>query len=177
LGGVIDQPIKPGQFVRELRPGLRIAIGKINRCEQCDDGFLRAAFIGDKSEKAKIQAAIVEIQAQLKHRGPEWPRAAVDRQEPTVPKRKTMSASARRRIAASRRKRWAAVRTAKAAQPKPKRRLSAAGQNAVVVAIKKRWAAVRAAKVKAARKQKASKAAYPISATKNGQTQWPHKSQ
>ncbi len=34
LGRVVDQPIKPRQFVRELRPGLRIAIGKINRSKQ-----------------------------------------------------------------------------------------------------------------------------------------------
>ena len=43
-----------------------------------DDGFLRALLIGYKSEKAKIQAAIAEIQAQLGRRGPGRPKASVD---------------------------------------------------------------------------------------------------
>jgi hypothetical protein len=131
----------------------------MDRMARYDDGFLWAALIGYKSEKAKIQAAIAAIQAQLKNRGPGRPKAGIGLQEPITPKRMTMSASARSRIAAAQRKRWAAVRTAQAAQPKPKRRLSAAGRNAIVVAIKKRWAVVRAAKAKAARRSKARKAA------------------
>src|SRR5215471_17460004 len=113
-----------------------------------DDGFLRAALLGYESEKAKIQAAIAEIQAQLGHRGPGRPRTTPGGVGPTTPKRKTMSASARRRIAAAQRKRWAAVRKAKATPPKPQRRLSAAGRKAIIEATKKRWATVRAAKAK-----------------------------
>jgi len=126
-----------------------------------DEGFLRAALIGYESEKAKIQAAITEIQAQLGHRGPGRPRAAIDGDGPTAPKRRTLSASARKRIAAAQRKRWAALKSAKVAPPKPKRKLSAAGRKAIIAATKKRWAAVRAAKAKAAGKPKASKAAKP----------------
>ena len=124
-----------------------------------DEGFLRAALIGYESEKAKIQAAITEIQAQLGHRGPGRPKAAADGEGPTAPgdagpKRRTMSASARKRIAAAQRKRWAELKSAKAAPPKPKRKLSAAGRRAIIAATKKRWAAVRAAKGKAAGKGK-----------------------
>ena len=126
-----------------------------------DDGFLRAVLIGYESEKAKIQAAITEIRAQLGHRGPGRPKAAGAGQRPTVPKRRTMSASARRRIAEAHRKRWAAVRKAKAAPTKPKRKLSAAGRKAIIDATKRRWAAIRAAKAKAARKPKARKTAKP----------------
>ena len=116
-----------------------------------DEGFLQAALIGYESEKAKIQAAITEIQAQLGHRGPGRPKASAGEEGQiapgqTAPKRRTMSASARKRIAAAQRKRWAALKGAKAAPPKPKRRLSAAGRKAIIEATKKRWAAVRAAK-------------------------------
>ena len=124
-----------------------------------DEDLLRAALIGYETEKAKIQAAIAEIQAQLGHRGPGRPKAAADGEGHTVPKRRTMSASARRRIAAAQRKRWAALKNAKAAPPRPKRKLSAAGRRAIIEATKKRWAAVRAAKAKAGGKPKASKAA------------------
>jgi hypothetical protein len=129
-----------------------------------DDGFLQAALIGYQSEKAKIQAAITEIQAQLGHRGPGRPKAAADGEAhtapgDTAPKRRTMSVSARRRIAAAQRKRWAAVKKAKAAPPKAKRKLSAAGRRAIIAATKKRWAAVRATKATAAGKAKARKPA------------------
>ncbi len=136
-----------------------------------DEGFLRAALIGYESEKAKIQAAITDIRAQLGHRGPGRPKVVAAGEggtaqgptapEDTAPKRRTMSASARRRIAAAQRKRWAALKKAKAAPPEPKRKLSAAGRRAIIEATKKRWAAIRAAKAKAAVKPKASKAAKP----------------
>ena len=51
------------------------------------------------------------------------------------------------------------MRKAKAAPPKPKRKLSAAGRKAIIDAVKKRWAAIRAAKTKVAKKTKARKAA------------------
>jgi hypothetical protein len=116
-----------------------------------DDGLLRAALIGYESEKSKIQAAIIEIQARLGHRGPGRPRTTVVGDGATAPKRRKMSASARRRIAAAQ-KRWAAVREAKTAPPK--RRLSAAGRKAIAYAMKKRWAAIRAVNAKVARKPK-----------------------
>jgi hypothetical protein len=111
----------------------------MDRMARYDEGFLRALLIGYTSEKAKIQAAIAEIQSQLNHRGPGRPRT-------------------RRRIAAAQRKRWAAVREAKAAPPEARRKLSAAGRKAIIDAMKKRWTAIRVAKAKAARKPK-SKAA------------------
>src|SRR5713226_3949212 len=109
-----------------------------------DEGFLRAALIGYESEKAKIEAAITEIQAQLGHRGLGRPKATPDGEGHTAPKRRTMSASARRRIAAAQRKRWAALKNAQAAPPKHKRKLSAAGRRAIIEATKRRWAAIRA---------------------------------
>ncbi len=124
-----------------------------------DEGFLRAALIGYESEKSKIEAAIAEIQGQLGHRGQGRPKAGVEGEGHSAPKRRTMSASARRRIAVAQRKRWAALKNAQAAPPKPKRKLSAAGRRAIIEATKKRWSAIRAAKAKVAGKPKASKAA------------------
>jgi hypothetical protein len=128
---------------------------------RCNNGLLRDALIGYESEKVRVQAAIMKIQAQLGHRGPGRPKAAAVGRGPTAPKRKTLSASARRRIAEAHRKRWAAVRKAKTAPTKPKRKLSAAGRKAIIDATKRRWAAIRAAKAKAARKPKARKTAKP----------------
>jgi hypothetical protein len=126
-----------------------------------DKDFLRAALIGYQSEKAKIQVAITEIQAQLGHLGPGRSKAPADGAGHPAPTRRPLSASARRRIAAAQRKRWAALKSAKATPPKPKRKLSAAGRRAIIEATKKRWAAIRAAKTKAAATPKASKAAKP----------------
>ncbi len=106
-----------------------------------DHDFLAMALVGYEAEKAKIDAAIREIQAQLGHRGPK---------ATTAPATRTLSASARKRIAAAQRKRWAAVRKAKA-QAKPKRRLSAAARKSIGNATRKRWAAVRKAAAKKAK--------------------------
>jgi hypothetical protein len=124
-----------------------------------DEGLFRAALIGYRTEKAKIQAAITEIQAQLGHYRHGHPKAAGEGSGPTAPRRRRMTISARRRIAAAQRKRWAAVREAKAAPPKPKRELSVASRKAIIDTMKKRWTAVRAAKAKAARRSMARKAA------------------
>jgi len=115
-----------------------------------DEGFLRAALIGYESEKARIEATITQIRAQLGQRGPGRPRVITDGMQPSAPKGRTMSASARRKIAAAQRKRWAALKRGKTEQEKPKkkRRLSAAGRKAIIEATKKRWAAIRAAKAK-----------------------------
>ena len=157
-----------GMEPKEIAKALRLLQGQVGTCNpmerrydmaRYDDGFLRAALIGYENEKARIQAAIAEIQAQLGRRGPGRPKASVDGEGAIAPKRRTMTASGRRRIAAAQRKRWAAVRKAKAAAPKPKRKLSAAGRKAIIDAVKKRWAAVRATKTKVVKKPKARKAA------------------
>src|SRR6266446_7264119 len=106
--------------------------------------LLVMALVGYEAEKARIEGAMREIQAQLGHRGPGRPKAATDG---AAPAKRTMSAAARRRIAAAQRKRWAAVRKGQAqgksvAAPK-KRKLSAAGRKAIIEATRKRWAAVR----------------------------------
>jgi len=125
--------------------------------------LLVMALVGYEAEKARIEGAVREIQAQLGHRGPGRPKAATDG---AAPAKRVLSASARRRIAAAQRKRWAAIRQAKAQPVKPKRKLSAAGRRAIVEATRKRWAAVRKAAgkktkpvAKSAPKETAQKAA------------------
>jgi hypothetical protein len=111
-----------------------------------NNDLLAMALIGYEAQKAKITAAIRDIQAQLGHRGPGRPKAATDG---AAPAKRTMSAAARRRIAAAQRKRWAAVRNSqsqgKAVAAPKKRKLSAAGRRAIIEATRKRWAAVRKA--------------------------------
>jgi hypothetical protein len=108
-----------------------------------DQDLLAMALVGYESQKAKIDAAISEIQAQLGNRGPGRPRATNDG---AAPKKHTLSAAARRRIAAHQRARWAAFkkREAKAAAPK-KRKMSAAARKRIGDATRKRWAAYRKA--------------------------------
>jgi hypothetical protein len=110
-----------------------------------DQDLLAMALVGYGTEKARIEGAIREIQAQLGHRSPGRPRVATDG---AAPAKRVLSASARRRIAAAQRKRWAAIRKAKAEPEKPKRKLSAAGRRAIIEATRKRWAAVREAAAK-----------------------------
>ena len=112
-----------------------------------DNDLLAMALVGYEAEKARIDTAIREIQAQLGHGGS--PKAVT---EGAPPVKRVMSTSARRRIAAAQRKRWAALKKSKAATanavaPK-KRKLSAAGRRAIIAAAKKRWAAVRKAAVR-----------------------------
>jgi hypothetical protein len=114
-----------------------------------NNDFRAMALVGYEAEKAKINAAIADIQAQLRHRGPGRPAGATDE---AAPAKRTMSAAGRRRIAAGQRKRWAAVKknqaqaksAAKPAAPK-KRKLTAAGRKAIIEATRKRWAAFRKA--------------------------------
>ena len=107
-----------------------------------NDDLLAMALVGYEAQRAKIDAAIRDIQAQLGHRGPGRPRVATGG---ATPAKRTMSVAARRRIAAAQRKRWAAVRQAKAQPAKPKRKLSAAARRRMGDATRKRWAAVRKA--------------------------------
>ena len=115
-----------------------------------DQQTLEMALVGYESEKQRVEAAITQIQSQLRHRGPGLSKAAGDGTKQSEPRRRALSASARRRIAAAQRKRWAAIKKAKAAPAKPKRKLSAAGRRAIIEATKKRWAAIRRAKAQKA---------------------------
>jgi hypothetical protein len=83
-----------------------------------DRSILEAAIIGYQHQIAQAQAAVVDIQKQLGHRGPGRPRgvtAPAESSEATPIKRRTMSAAARKRIADAQKKRWAAYNKAKAA--------------------------------------------------------------
>src|SRR5713101_228374 len=64
-----------------------------------------------------------------------------DKTEPTVPRKRTRSASASKRIAEAQRKRWSALKRVKTEGEEPKRKLSAAGRKAIIEASKKRWQA------------------------------------
>jgi len=108
--------------------------------------------VGYEREKAKIEATIAGIRAQLGLRGPGRPKASAGTAEQAAPAKRTLSASARKRIAAAQRKRWAAIKATKSAPAKPKRKLSAAGRRAIIEATKKRWAAFH----KAAKNKKAA---------------------
>ena len=74
---------------------------------RADNDLLKMALAGYEAHKARIDAAIKDIQAQLEHRGS--PKAATDG---AAPAKRVMSVAARRRIAAAQRKRWAATRKA-----------------------------------------------------------------
>ena len=126
-----------------------------------EHNLLSMALVGYEREKAKIEATIADIRAQLGLRGPGRPKALPAATEATAGRR-TLSASARRRIAEAQRKRWAALKgNGKAATGKPKRRLSAAGRKAIIEATKKRWAAFHKAEnaKKSAQKAKTTAAA------------------
>lgn len=110
--------------------------------------LLAMALVGYEREKAKIEASIAEIRAQLGLRGPGRPKSVAGMTEADGAKR-TLSASARRRIADAQRKRWAAIKGNSQAA-KPTRRLSPAGRRAIIEATKKRWAAFHKAKAKKA---------------------------
>jgi hypothetical protein len=127
-----------------------------------DHDLLAMALVGYRGEKARIDATIAAIQANLGK--------ASGAPAQSAPAKRTMSAAGRRHIAAAQRKRWAAVRKghaqaksmapAKVAAPK-KRKLSAAGRKAIIVATRKRWAAYRKAggrKVKAVAKAATARA-------------------
>lgn len=105
-----------------------------------DQELLTMALIGYQAQKAKPDAAIESIQAQLGQRPPS------SASEPQILRRRTMSAAGRKRIAAAQRKRWAPVKKANVKPAAPKRKLSAAGRKAIADAARKRWAALRQSK-------------------------------
>ena len=100
------------------------------------------ALVGYEAEKARIAAAIREIQALLGHRRTKTATDGV------APAKRVLSAAARRRIAAGQRKRWAAIRMANG---EPTRKLSAATRKRIGDAQRQRWAAVRKAAAKKAK--------------------------
>lgn len=113
------------------------------KSELVDYDLLAMALVGYQAQKAKLDAAIAGIQAQLIRRAPS------SGSDPLIPRKRTMSAAGRRRIAAAQRKRWAATKKTNA-EPAPKRKLSAAGRKAIADAARKRWAALRKAKERTA---------------------------
>ena len=131
---------------------------------RADRDLLAMALVGYQAEKARLEATIKDIQAQLGHRGPGRPKATADGAGQSAPRKGTMSAAGRKRIAAAQRKRWAVLKKsqAQAAAPK-KRKLSAAGRRAISEATKKRWAAFHKA---AAKKSKPVAKAAPKAAEK-----------
>jgi hypothetical protein len=110
-----------------------------------DRSILEMARLGYETQKAKIEAAIADIRAQLDgHDSRDVTSAA--RQNPEEPVPKKFSAATRRRMAAAQRKRWSAARASGAASENPKRKLSTAGRKAIVDAARRRWAALRNSK-------------------------------
>jgi hypothetical protein len=105
-----------------------------------DQELLAMALVGYQAQKAKLDAAIEGIQAQLGQR------TASSAAGPGIPRKRTMSAAGRKRIAAAQRKRWAAIKKADPKPAAPKRKLSAAGRKAIADAARKRWAAIRQSK-------------------------------
>ena len=107
---------------------------------RADHELLEMALIGYEAQKAKLDAAIAGIQAQLSGR------TSSDGAAPQASRKRTMSAAGRKRIAAAQRKRWSAIKKTDAEPTRPKRKLSAAGRKAIAAAARKRWAALRKAK-------------------------------
>ena len=71
-----------------------------------DTSTLQMALVGYQIEKAKIEAKISEIQAQLK--GKRAPvSAGADKPEPAATGKRYLSPAARKRIALAQKKRWA----------------------------------------------------------------------
>jgi len=105
-----------------------------------DQQLLAMALLGYEAQKAKLDAAIADIQAELGQG------ASSARSEPPICRKRTMSAAGRRRIAAAQRKRWAAIHNAKTKPKAAKRKLSSGGRKAIAAAARRRWAAVRKSK-------------------------------
>ena len=104
---------------------------------------LEAAIGGFEAQKKQIDAQIAGLRAMLSSNS----NSSTPDVQPTVRKKRRMSAAGRKAVAEAQRKRWAAIKGAspKAEATKPKRKLSAAGRKNIVAALKKRWAAKRAA--------------------------------
>jgi hypothetical protein len=114
--------------------------------------IIEAAIDGFEAQKLHIDTQIAELRAMLS------PNGSAPAAQPTVGKKRGMSAAGRKAIAEAQRKRWAAVKgepAAPKATKQPKRKLSAAGKANIVAALKKRWAAKRSAQKKAAVKNPA----------------------
>jgi hypothetical protein len=110
---------------------------------QLTNEIINAAIFGFEEQKRRLDAQIGELRAMLSSGS----NGSTRTPEPTVRKKRGMSAAGREAIAEAQRKRWAAAKGQSiepVAVKKPKRKLSAAGKAAIVAALKKRWAAKRA---------------------------------
>ncbi len=117
---------------------------------QINEGLLRTALSGLEFERSRIEAAIAEIEDELRSLGHgRTASPAVDAGGGASVKKRTMSASAKKRIAAAQRKRWALQKSGQSEPAKAKRHMSAAGRARIIAATKKRWAAYRKAKASA----------------------------
>ena len=114
-----------------------------------DQGLLEMAPIGYETEKARIEAAIANIRAQLNGRNSGTATLVPPAGNAVQPTRKRFSAAARRKMAEAQRKRWAAARGNAAETHRAKRKRSAAGRKAIAAAARGRWAALRKAKAAA----------------------------
>jgi hypothetical protein len=106
--------------------------------------IIEAAIDGLEAKKQRIDVQIAELRAMLSPSG----NGSAPAPEPTVRKRRGMSAAGRKAIAEGQRKRWAVAKSrslSTESTKKPKRKLSAAGRAAIVAALKKRWTLKRAA--------------------------------
>ena len=68
--------------------------------------IIEAAIDGFEAQKKRIDVQIAELRALL----PPGPNAAAVSKEPTLPKKRGMSAAGRKAIAEAQRKRWAAAK-------------------------------------------------------------------
>ena len=97
--------------------------------------IIEAAIDGFEAQKLRIDTQIAELRAMLS------PNGSAPAAQPTVGKKRGMSAADRKAIAEAQRKRWAAVKgesAAPEATKKPKHKLSASGKANIVAALKKR---------------------------------------
>src|SRR5215831_3866701 len=89
-----------------------------------NSSLLQAALIGLEFERSRLDQAIAEVRAALRHEAPTSPLEVVT--GAIARKKRTMSAEARRRIALAQKRRWAAVRSKSgepAKQPQKKRKM------------------------------------------------------
>jgi hypothetical protein len=105
--------------------------------------IIEAAIDGLEAKKQRIDVQIAQLRAMLSPSG----NGSAPASQPTVHRKRGMSAAGRKAIAEAQRKRWAAAKGQSVnTEPtkKPKRKLSAAGRAAIVAALKRRWSLKRA---------------------------------
>jgi hypothetical protein len=109
---------RPGRRSQEL-----LSLQGESDMAKADTDLLKAALFGYQVQSERIEATIVDIRAQLGHRGPgRRPKAATNGIEEVAPGKRTMSPSARKKIALAQKKRWAAFHEEKGETWKNRRR-------------------------------------------------------